>query len=274
MKQGNPGIPALRAKADRIRGEIVDVCVKNGAGHIAPSLSCVDILVALYYRVLRRSSDPRWEGRDRLVFSKGHGAYGLYAILADIGLLPRRDWEAFYRGGPLSGCVERAVDHGIEAGCGSLGHGLPQAVGIAFAAKLRGRSYRTYCVVGDGEMQEGSNWEALQFAAKHRLAALTVIVDANGLQAMDRLSNILSPRDSVSDLVGKIEAFGARARACDGHDIKELVSLLEAGSSGVRPRAIVARTVKGYGLRCMEGVPKFHFRIPTPKELRMGKRFP
>ena len=143
--------PALRRKADAIRKDVVDVCVRNGAGHIAPSLSCVDILTVLYYRVLRISRDPRWEGRDRLIFSKAHGGYALYSILTDLGYIDRKDWESFYRGSFLSGCVSRSEGHGLEAGCGALGHGLPIAVGIAWGAKLRRKGITVYCVVGDGE---------------------------------------------------------------------------------------------------------------------------
>src|SRR4030043_52399 len=164
----------LRKKANQIREDLIEVTVRNGAGHIAPSLSCVDILTALYYRIMNLSNNPNWEGRDRLIFSKGHGCYGLYAILTDIGYIDRKDWENFYKGSFLPGCLERSIENGIEAGCGSLGHGLPIAVGIAFGAKLQNKTYRVYCIVGDGEMQEGSNWESIQFAAKHKLDNLTV----------------------------------------------------------------------------------------------------
>ena len=260
----------LKAKADAIRKDVIKVCVPNGAGHIAPSLSCVDLLTALYYRVMDIAADPLWEGRDRLVFSKAHGGYGLYAILTDLGYIPRKDWESFYQGGPLSGCVSRSPQRGIEAGCGSLGHGLPQAVGLAFGAKLQKKRWSVYCVVGDGEMQEGSNWEALQFAAKHELSNLVVVVDANTLQAMDFLKDVLSPPDPAQDLRGKLEAFGARTAVCAGHDMAALLKGFAGLKPGRRPRAIIARTVKGYGLACMEGVAKFHFRLPTSEELGRG----
>ena len=138
------------------------------------------------------SDDPQWPERDRFVFSKSHGCYGIYAILSDIGYIRREDWENFYNGSFLMGCIERSIEHGIEVGCGALGHGLPIAVGIAFGAKLQNKKYRVYCVVGDGEMQEGSMWEAIQFAVKHELSNLTIIVDNNGLQAMDFLENVLT----------------------------------------------------------------------------------
>ena len=270
--------PALRRKADAIRKDVVDVCVRNGAGHIAPSLSCVDILTVLYYRVLRISRDPRWEGRDRLIFSKAHGGYALYSILTDLGYIDRKDWESFYRGSFLSGCVSRSEGHGLEAGCGALGHGLPIAVGIAWGAKLRRKGITVYCVVGDGEMQEGSNWEALQFAAKHGLSNLVLVVDANDLQAMDFVRNVLSPKDAVSDLKAKLAAFGLDVRTCDGHDATRLLdTFAHLGSrrkTSRKPGAVIARTIKGYGLRCMENVPKFHFRLPTAREMKQGRRYP
>ena len=135
----------LEKKADDIRKRLVDVSVKNGAGHIASSLSCVDILTLLYYNILSFADDPEWEDRDRLVFSKAHGAYGLYSILADIGYLKGKDWNDFYKGSFLKGCIERSPQHGIEAGCGALGHGLPMAAGIAFGGKIQNKKYWCYC---------------------------------------------------------------------------------------------------------------------------------
>ncbi len=267
----------LKNKADQIRADVVDVCVRNGAGHIAPSLSCIDLLTTLYYRVMNLSESPQWPGRDRLIFSKAHGCYGLYAILSDIGFLDRKDWMDFYRGSFLSGCLERSLEHGIEAGCGSLGHGLPIAVGIAFGAKLQDHKYRVYCIVGDGELQEGSNWEAIQFAAKHRLTNLTLLIDCNKLQAMDFLENILSIQDVEIDLNKKLAAFGFEVKTCDGHNVREIESTLnwfiETARKSLKPQAVIARTVKGYSLVCMENIPKFHFRVPSVKELEMGNRY-
>lgn len=267
----------LHEKANLIRKDIVDVAVRNGAGHIAPSLSCVDILTALYYRVMNLSSDTKWEERDRLVLSKAHGCYGVYAILADIGYISREDWDNFHRGSFLKGCIERSIEHGIEASCGSLGHGLPIAVGIAFGARLQNKTYMVYCIVGDGEMQEGSMWEAIQFAVKHRLSNLMIIVDNNGLQAMDFLENILTIENRKDDLQKKLEAFGCEVKSCDGHNIEDITSaienLAEKGKMYLKPQVLVANTIKGYGLLCMENIPKFHFRVPTEEELKMGNRY-
>lgn len=267
----------LVRKASKIRKDLITISVRNRAGHIASSLSCVDILTALYYRIMNLSDYPQWEERDRLIFSKGHGCYGLYAILADIGYIDRKDWMNFYNGSPLFGCAERSIENGIEAGCGSLGHGLPMAVGIAFATKLKNKKYRIYCVLGDGEMQEGSNWEAIQFAVKHELSNLTVIIDHNTLQAMDFLENILTLKGRKDDLQRKMKAFGFELKTCDGHNIKNIISVIEKWVKSQKdlhaPQVLIANTVKGYGLKCMENVPKFHFRLPTEDELKMGNRY-
>lgn len=265
----------LSQKANQIRKDLVNVAVRNGAGHIAPSLSCVDILAALYYKIMNISNEPGWKDRDRLIFSKAHGCYGLYAILADVGYIKREDWDNFYKGSFLSGCAERCVNNGIEASCGSLGHGLPIAVGIAFGAKLQKKAYKVYCIVGDGEMQEGSNWEAIQFAVKHNLSNLIVIIDANKLQAMDFLVNVLTHEQKEDDLLKKMGAFGFATKTCNGHDIGDIVlkleEIIEDGKDA--PKALIANTIKGYGLLCMENIPKFHFRLPTEEELSNGNRY-
>ena len=267
----------LKKKANKIRKDLVEIAMRNGAGHIAPSLSCVDILVALYYRLMNLLADPQWEERDRLVFSKAHGCYSLYAILADIGYIEKKDWENFYKDSFLLGCVERSVKHGLEIGCGSLGHGLPMATGIAFGARLQGKSYRVYCVVGDGEMQEGSNWEAIQFAVKHQLSNLTVIIDHNGLQAMDFLENILTVKGRKDDLQRKMQAFGFEVENCNGHNHEEIISItkrwIENQDMINAPQVLIAHTIKGYGLKCMENIPKFHFRLPTEEEFKKGNRY-
>ncbi len=267
----------LIKKANQIRRDVINVAVKNNAGHIAPSLSCIDILTALYYSIMNLSENPQWEERDRLVFSKAHGCYGLYAILADIGYIDKKDWLNFYNGSFLTGCAERNVENGIEAGCGSLGHGLPMAVGIAFGAKLQKKNYRVFCVLGDGEMQEGSNWEAIQFAVKHKLSNLIAIIDHNTLQAMDFLENILTLEGRKDDLQKKLRGFGFEVNICAGHNIKNIIAVIEKWMKNQKnltpPQALIANTIKGYGLKCMENIPKFHFRLPTEDEKKMGNRY-
>jgi len=265
----------LQKKADQIRHNVIEVSVKNCAGHIAPSLSCVDILVALYYNVMNyKPLDPRWDKRDRLIFSKAHGCYGLYAILADKGILPKKEWRSFYSAqSTLLGCMERRLDYGLEAGCGSLGHGLPMAVGLAFGAKLQNKRYHTFCVIGDGEMQEGTTWEAIQYALKHEINNLTIIVDDNRLQAMDFIVNVLDR--STGDKIKRLKGFGLSPDVCDGHDVVKLAKALKSASRSPlkAPRVIIAQTIKGFGLKCMESIPKFHFRTPTPEELKLGRTY-
>lgn len=270
----NLSIKQLTDKANQIRKDVVEICVRNEAGHIASSLSITDILVALYYSQMN-ISDINDENRDRLVFSKAHGCYSLYAILTDLGYIHREDWENFYKGSCLAGCVERNVPLGIEVGCGSLGHGLPIATGIAYGAKLKKLKTRCFCIVGDGEMQEGSNWEAIQFAVKHELSNLIVVVDHNSLQAMDFLENILTLKGRKNDLLIKFKSFGFKTYQCNGHDMKDIIKkfkriLKEFDKS---PIVLIAHTIKGYGLICMENIPKFHFRVPTKEELDLGKRY-
>ncbi len=265
----------LRKKANFIRNELIMVGVRNGAGHIAPSLSCVDILVALHYDCMSYNpNSPLWEDRDRLIFSKGHGCYALYAILADRGILPKKEWKGFYtKRSTLPGCMERRVEYGLEAGCGSLGHGLPIAVGLALGAQMQEKKYHTFCVMGDGELQEGTTWEALQFAVKHEVKNLTIIVDRNRLQAMDFVINILD-RDR-DDMIKRLQGFGLSPVVCPGHDVVKLADCIHTAKSSLenKPKVIIAETVKGFGLKCMENIPKFHFRIPTDEELSMGKTY-
>ena len=259
-------ISVLESKALHIRDEVMRVAVKNKAGHIASSLSCVDILIALYYnrmfpfkwrinRINRINHISSYHNRDHLILSKAHGCYGLYAILADLGIIPRNVWEDMGKATSiLKGCVEYNPKYGLEAGCGSLGHGLPMAVGLAYGAKLQGESYNVYCIVGDGEMQEGSMYEALNFAYEQELYNFCVIVDANGYKAMDRTNIPYMIRDV--DIIG-----------INGHDFNELCSVMHPYSNG--PKIIWAHTVKGKGFPCMEGKAHFHYRIPTQEELEL-----
>jgi len=268
----------LKEKANYIRKDVVETAIKNKAGHIASALSTVDILVSLYYRIMNihGHSSPEWKNRDRFILSKAHGCYALYSILADIGVLPFEEWNNLGQGSSLRGAVEKNEEYCLEATGGSLGHGLPIAVGIAFGARLQNKKYRIYCIVGDGELQEGSMWEAIQFASKHKLSNLTMIVDNNGLQAMDFVENILADKDNANELKRKLSAFGFEVEICDGHNIDEIIPILENwknNGSISKPQVLIANTTKGYGLKCMENIPKFHYRLPTEEELKMGNRY-
>jgi transketolase len=214
-----------------LRQEIMRVAVKNKRGHIAPSLSCLEILTVLHY-------EPFF-AKDKVILSKGHGCYGLYAIYAHLGRIAKETWENFQ----LSGCLD---------GFGSLGHGLPIAVGIAYGKKLQKKEGHVFCIVGDGEMQEGSNWEALSFINHHKLNNITVIVDNNGLQAMDKIENVLS-----HNLSNRFTGWGFKPITCDGHNYMELLAVLKS-----KPQVVIANTIKGKGVPEMEGVAKWHYRLP------------
>jgi len=235
--------------ADQIRQEVIRIAIKNHAGHIAPSLSCVDILYVLYYEIMNEN--------DYFILSKAHGGYGLYAILAQKGLIPKDKWENF----ELPGCVERIPKYGIEAGCGSLGHGLPMAVGLAWALKLQNRPGRIFCLVGDGECQEGTTWESLMFACHHKLDNLHIIIDRNGLQAMEFCKDVIN-----MNLTSRFAAFGTEPVECYGHNHEYLKITLNRRTEA-QPIVSICNTIKGYGLQCAENVPKFHFRVPTEDEL-------
>lgn len=278
-------IRELEKKANYIRDEVIRVAVKNNVGHIAPSLSTVDILVALYYKIMQPFSlqdasgkhyalDNRsiWQHRDRLILSKGHGCYALYAILADLGVMPQQAWEHFniprHIGDlVLNGCVEYCPEFGLEASTGSLGHGLPMAVGMAFAAKKQKKNYKVYCIIGDGECQEGTTWESIEFACHHYLNNLVVIVDANKKQAMSNVPY------TPYDLEDRFCAFGADAQITDGHDIESIIQIINSVCVKHVPKVLIARTVKGKGLKCMEDQTHFHYRVPTEEELRMGRTY-
>ena len=260
-------IEELKAKANEIRDDVIRVACKNKCGHIAPSLSTVDILVALYYKIMFPFMDMLftqpdiWKNRDRLILSKGHGGYALYAILADLRIIPKEQWERFgdnfHPPSALKGCIEYKPEWGLEASTGSLGHGLPMAVGMAYAAKIQGLNWHTYCIVGDGELQEGSCWEALNFMYDHDIRNITVIIDANGFMALEKVNT--QTRNNP---------FYNGASIIDGHDIWGMVLILKQ-----KPRMLVAETIKGKGLKCMEGKAHFHYRLPTVDELCEGRTY-
>lgn len=219
-------------KAKQLKADILDIAIKNNQGHVAPSLSCLDILTVLHYH----SADPS----DTIILSKGHGCYGLYAIKADLKEIAIDQWENF----ELPGCLD---------GYGSLGHGLPVAVGVAFGNKMLKNGKHTWVIVGDGELQEGSCWEALNFMQHHRLNNITVIVDCNGFQAMDRVDRIMQ-----QDLPARFKAWGFDIVECDGHNHKELKEIFKERKKQV----VLANTVKGKGIPYMENKAEWHYKIP------------
>src|SRR4051812_5115548 len=249
----------LELKSLLYRQRILRYIKGAGAGHTGGSLSCVDILSVLYNRVLNvspeRFTDPH---RDRYVQSKGHSVEALFVVLADRGFFPEAQLETLcqYKS-HFVGHPTRKVP-GIEFNTGALGHGLPISAGIALAGKLDAAPYRVFTLLGDGELAEGSNWEAAMAAAHHELDNLTAVVDHNTLQITGHTRDVCSnePLDE------KFRAFGWNVATMDGHSIPQLTEALTAASSGGRPRCIIANTRKGKGVSFMENVAKWHHGVP------------
>jgi transketolase len=229
-------------------------------GHVGSALSLIEIFRVLYGKVAKHDpARPTWADRDRVILSKGHGCLALYAILADQGYFPETTLDTFCsRHSPLGGHPERQLELGIEASTGSLGHGLPLAVGVALAHRRLQDSVRVFVVVGDGELNEGSNWEAMLMASKHRLSNLMVIVDHNSQQLHGPIEKVLP----MHPLRPKFEAFGAVTIETDGHDPEQLLAAF--GNTSPRepgpPRVVICRTIKGKGLANAEQNPLWHYK--------------
>lgn len=260
---------SLEAVAAQLRGRIIEVSGKAQVPHLGSCLSCLDILVALYWRVLRIDpANPKAADRDRFILSKGHAAPALFQVLAMRGFYPQSALENYGDDGSLFG--EHPPAHGvagIEAATGSLGHGLPMGVGMALGTRLQGRNERVFVVMSDGECNEGSVWEAGLMAAAQKLDRLTAIVDFNKWQATGRSQEVLA----LSPLVDKWRAFGWEAEEIDGHDIPALIEALARPGTD-RPRMFVAHTVKGKGVSFMEDDNNWHYRTPSPEEIVSAKR--
>jgi transketolase len=259
-------VRAVEGHARAIRIRSLQMVTKARASHIGSALSIVDILSVLYFGVLRGGHTADSQSRDRCILSKGHAVVSHYATLCELGILSEDEIESY---GQASSRLMAHASHavpGIEFSTGSLGHGLPFAVGKAMAAKMRGEDWRCYVVMSDGELDEGSNWEALLFAAHHKLHNVTAIIDANGLQSLDSVEQTLS----LEPLVSKFEAFGCDVAEVDGHSVKALHSTLSKTSS--RPQVVIARTTKGKGVSFMENRVEWHYKNPSAEQLAMAER--
>ncbi|WP_321475822.1 transketolase [uncultured Paludibaculum sp.] len=258
------------AKATRlartIRRTSLQMVYTAQLGHPGGDLSAADILAALYSAVLHLDpDDPHAPGRDRFILSKGHCSAALYATLAEAGFYPRERLSEFMQPlSPFNGHPNRNKVPGVEANTGPLGHGLPIGVGAAKAAKITNAPWRTFVLTGDGELQEGSNWEAAMAASQFRLDNLTVIVDRNGLQQGAETEQTVG----LEPLVDRWRAFGWAVRELDGHDMDALIRTLRTApfESG-RPSCIIARTHKGRGVSFIEDRVEWHHRVPTTEEL-------
>jgi transketolase len=248
----------LKRKAREIREDIVKITYTCGGTHIGGALSQTDILVALYYKYLNLDvKDPEWEERDRFVLSKGHGGVGHGAVLADVGFFPRSDLDDFNKtDSPFGMHLDRLKVKGVDASTGSLGHGLGIANGMAYGARLLGKAWRTYVVLGDGELHGGPTWEAAMAAGHFKLANLTAIIDRNHL-CIDGLTEDIMALEPLKE---KWAAFGWNALECDGHDFDQICEAIEAAhNEKERPTVIVANTVKGKGVDFMENQAAWHY---------------
>jgi transketolase len=251
----------------RLRRDIVTSTTKAGSGHPSTSLSMVEMLTVLYFGgVLRHDpGNPHDPDRDRFVLSKGHGAPGLYAVLAEAGYFPTEELDTLRRlGSRLEGHPNMNRLPGVEASTGSLGQGLSIAIGHALAARLDDRDYRVYVMVGDGEAEEGQVWEALMFAGNHEVDNLTLLVDRNGYQQTAAVDDV----ESLDPLDVKLSSFGWEVKTIDGHSLDEVAKAL-AWARGVTgsPQAIIANTVKGKGVSLLEHSPgSWHGKALPPEE--------
>ena len=240
---------------------------RSQSSHVGSALSCVDILVVLYFNVLKlgRNGFSR-KYRDRLILSKGHAASALYASLAAYHFFPKKFLKGYcVDGGKLPGHVTMNCVPGVEASSGSLGHGLSIGAGMAVAAQAHAHPYRVFVVLGDGECNEGSVWEAAMFAAHHKLDSLTAIIDFNGLQAFGETNSILN----LEPLAAKWESFGWAVREVDGHDCEQMAEVLnQVPFEKSKPSVVIARTLKGKGVSFMEGQLAWHYKSPGRDELR------
>ncbi|MGA8714059.1 MAG: transketolase [Roseiarcus sp.] len=254
-----------RALARRLRAHALRMTHRARASHIGSCLSIADILAVLYGQVLQVDpTRPDWPERDRLIISKGHAAAIVYAALAEGGFFPVAELDSYSAdGGALSGHVTKTVP-GVELSTGSLGHGLPVAAGMALAAQRAGATWRSICVLSDGEMDGGSNWEAIQFAQHFRLSNLIAIIDYNKIQSFGSVAEI----SELHPLAEKFRAFNWGVHEIDGHDHEALTAALTAPPPMTgRPTAIVAHTIKGKGVSFMEGLLAWHYRNPDATQL-------
>jgi len=259
-------VALLKGIAKDIRKSVITSLAEAGSGHLGGSLGLADIFTCLYFNLLNHDpTDPAWVGRDRLILSIGHVAPVLYASLAHAGYFPKEELLTLRKlGSRLQGHPGR--DHGLpglELSAGSLGQGLSVALGMAIAARMKGAGHRVYCILGDGELQEGSVWEAAMAAAHHKTGNLVAIVDRNGVQIDGNTENVMA----LEPLEAKWSAFGWQVITCDGNDIASFLHAAElAGDTRIKPSVILARTTMGKGIKEAEGDYSWHGRVPSKEQ--------
>lgn len=265
MSQKPMSVKELEKMAVIIRCDIIDMICTASAGHPGGSLSAADVVTALYFRIMRIAPEnPDWPDRDRFILSKGHACPVWYAALAERGYFDKSHLKTLRQmGSILQGHPDMLKTPGIDMTAGSLGHGLPAGLGMALSGKLQKKDYHVFVIIGDGESQEGSIWEASMAAPNFKLDNLTAILDYNHLQNDDSVENIMP----IHPVVDKWQAFGWHVIDIDGHDMAQVVAALEeAKSLKGKPTMIVANTVKGKGISYMENVCEWHGRAPCQEE--------
>jgi transketolase len=264
-------IKELEAIAKRVRRHSIRMIYQAGSGHPGGSLSGTDIMVALYFHVMRHDPKrPDWADRDRFVLSKGHAAPALYAVLAEAGYFPVEELETLRKlGSRLQGHPCMTKTPGVEMSTGSLGHGLAAGNGMALAAKLDRKLHRVYVLCGDGEMDVGETWEAAMLASHYKLDNVTAYVDRNKLQLDGPTEKIMS----LEPLADKWKAFGWHVIEINGHNMKEIIHATnEAKSIKGRPTVVICHTVKGKGVSFMEGAVHFHGKAPSDQEFEQAMK--
>lgn len=265
-------IASLESIASELRARTIETSSRAGIPHLGSCLSCIDILTALYFSVLRIDpSAPRSPLRDRFILSKGHGAPALFQVLAKRGFYPEAMLDTYGADGGVFAEHPPTPDHlaGIEAATGSLGHGLPIGLGMAMAARIQKLQYNVYVVLSDGECNEGSVWESAMLAAAQKVSNLCAIIDFNKWQATGRSREVMA----LDPLAEKWRAFGWNALEIDGHDIRAILSAAaQFPMANGKPTAIIAHTVKGKGVSFMEDDNNWHYRIPTAEEVTRAKQ--
>ena len=261
-------IHELRKTAADLRADLIEMIPAGKVGHLGGSSSIMDVTAALYFRHMKVFPDPRDPRRDRCVFSKGHAVLAQYAAFAELGYVSREDLKKVKTlDGTLQGHPDMDHTPGIEAVTGSLGQGLSVSLGMALGLRLDGSSSRVYCIVGDGELDEGQIWEAAIASAAHQVDNLVAIIDRNGVQATDTTDNVL-PNGQLKE---KWEAFGWNTIEIDGHDMRQILEALDAAQQCKgKPTAIIANTVKGKGFPFAEGKAAYHNAAMTEEEYRQA----
>lgn len=266
-------LDVLSQKTKVIRRHIIDMIYEAKSGHVGGSLSCIDILTVLYFHILKHDpKNPNWKDRDRFILSKGHSAPALYAILAEVGYFPIEELKTLRKlGSRLQGHPDLSFNlPGIEVSSGSLGQGLSIAAGIALNAKLDKKDFKTYVLLGDGELDEGQVWEAALFANHNKLNNLIAIIDRNRYQIDGKTEDILS----LEPLEDKWRAFGWNVLTVDGHNIKDLIGVFEKIKTGsdTKPTVTIANTIKGMGISFMEDNNSWHGKSPNKEEYELAMK--